>query len=106
MGAVIVLCGYLLFCREIVIAAAVAAVLLVFWRAYFKVRRTRRLHACDGCEELSDKGICSGCRLQADGVRQYEETATRLYLASGQKPVLPVGMRCSDIASMAMQKRL
>ncbi len=93
MGAVMALCGYLLIRRELMIAVPAAVVLLVFWRAYFKVRRRRRLHACDGCEELSDKAICSGCRLQADGVRRYEQAATQLYLASGQAPVLPRSLR-------------
>ena len=90
MGAMIALCGYLLICRELIIAVPVAAVLFIFWRVYFKARRKRRLHACEGCEELSIKGICSGCRLQADGVRRYEDTATRLYLASSQVPEICV----------------
>jgi hypothetical protein len=86
MGVTIALCGYLLFRREFVIALPAAVVLLAFWRAYFKARRRRRLHACDGCQELSDQGICAGCQLQAEGVRRYEEAATQLYLASGQTP--------------------
>ncbi|UCE49686.1 MAG: hypothetical protein JSW47_05970 [Phycisphaerales bacterium] len=93
MGVVVALCGYLLLCREFKIAVPIAAVLFVFWRIYFAVRRQRRLHACDGCEELSDKGVCSGCRVQADGMRRYEETATQLYLASGQTPKLPISTR-------------
>jgi hypothetical protein len=87
MGVMIALCGYLLFCREWMIAGPVMIVLFVFWRTYFKARRERRLHACDGCEELSDKGICGGCELQVDGARRYEQIATQLYLASGQTPV-------------------
>lgn len=106
MGAVMALCGYLLLCGEFAVAAAVAAVLFVFWRVYFRVRRTRRLHACDGCAELSDEKICSGCRLQADGARRYEQIATQLYLASGQTPVLPQSPRFSDTASAPMRKRL
>ncbi len=94
MGAVIVLCGYLLLHGEFVTAVPAAIVLFAFWRAYFKVRRRRRLHACDGCEELSDKAVCTGCRLQADGVRRYEEIATQLYLASGQAPDLSRSTRC------------
>jgi hypothetical protein len=86
MGVMIALCGYLLICRELIVAVPAAVVLTLFWRAYFEVRRKRRLHACDGCGELSDKGICSGCRLQAEGVRRYEEAATQLYLASGRMP--------------------
>ena len=106
MGAIIALCGYLLLCRELIIAVPIAIVLLIFWMGYFKVRRKQRLHACDGCEELSDKGICTGCRLQAEGVRRYEETATQLYIVSGQTPTLPASPRCSDVAPVPMQKRL
>ena len=86
MGALIALCGYLLISRELIIAVPVAVALIIFWRVYFKIRRKRKLHACDGCEELADKGICSGCHLQADGVRRYEEIATQLYLKSSQVP--------------------
>jgi hypothetical protein len=86
MGSMIALCVYLLICRELMIALPVTAVLVTFWRLYFKARRKRRLHACDNCEELSGKGVCSGCRLQAEGIRRYEDTATRLYLASSQIP--------------------
>jgi hypothetical protein len=86
MGVMIALCGYLLLCRELVVALPATAVLFAFWRTYFTARRRRRLHACDDCPELSDKSVCSGCQLQADGVRRYEETATQLYLASGQTP--------------------
>ena len=86
MGVMIALCAYLLICRELIIAVPVATVLFIFWRFYFRARRKRRLHACDGCEELAGKGICSGCLLQADGVRRYEDIATRLYLASSQIP--------------------
>jgi hypothetical protein len=86
MGAMIALCGYLFIYRELTIAVPVAAILYIFWRLYFKARRKRRLHACDGCEELANKGICSGCQFQADGVRRYEDIATRLYLASSQIP--------------------
>ena len=96
MGVIIALCGYLLFCGEFIIAVPFAAVLVVFWRIYFKIRRQRRLHACDGCEELSEKGVCSGCRLQADGVRRYENTATQLYLASGQTPNLPISTKSAE----------
>ena len=106
MGAVVALCGYLLLCREWMIAAPVAVVLFVFWRVYFKVRRERRLRACDGCEELSDKGICSGCRLQANGARRYEQVATQLYLASGQTPASLSSPQGAGSAPVPKQRRL
>ncbi len=105
MGAVIALCGYLLLCRELMVAVPVAVVLFVFWRAYFRVRRAQRLRACDGCEELSDKGICSGCRLQTDGARRYEQIATQLYLASGQTPTFPPSPQGAGLARSAQAKK-
>lgn len=102
MGVVMALCGYLLFCGQLVVAAAVAAVLFVFWRAYLRARRTRRLHACDGCEELSDEKICSGCRVQADGARRYERIATQLYLASGRTPVVAQSPARPDTALVSL----
>ena len=86
MGAIISLCVYLMVCRELLVSVVVIFVLTVFWRIYLKARIKRRLHACDGCEELSNNTVCSGCELQADGMRKYEQKATQLYLASGQVP--------------------
>ena len=86
MGAMIALCVYLLICRELLITAAIMIVLFVFWKVYLRARIKRRLHACDGCVELSDNKICTGCALQAESMRRYEEIATQLYLKSGQIP--------------------
>lgn len=99
MGAVIALCGYILVCRELIVAVPVAIVLIIFWRVYLKARRNRRIHECDGCEELLYKRVCSGCELQADGIRRYEAIATRLYLTSGQVP------DASALAEAAADKR-
>ena len=95
MGAVIAMVGYLFACGELIIAAPAAAVLWVFWRVYLQKRRGRRLRACEGCEELEVRGVCSGCQVQAEGVRRYEEAATRLYLASGRVPECLAGRRYS-----------
>jgi len=86
MGTLIAIVGYLFVCRELIIALPASAVLWIFWRVYFRARRQRRLHACDQCEELAARGVCTGCQIQADGVRRYEEAATRLYLAAGRVP--------------------
>ncbi len=72
---------------------------------YFKIRRERRLHACDGCEELSEKRICSGCQLQADGARRYEQIATQLYLVSGQTPAFPPSLQGAGLARSAHAKK-
>ena len=89
MGTMISLCVYLMVCRELLVSVVVIFVLIIFWRIYLKARIKRRLRACDGCEELSDNTVCSGCELQADGMRKYEHKATELYLASGQVPYIP-----------------
>jgi hypothetical protein len=65
------------------------AVIILFWYAYFKLRKRRKLKECDGCPELGQQGICSGFERQADHARRFERGATDLVTASGQgwKPV-------------------
>lgn len=86
MGGMIALVGYLFICRELIIALPAVLVFWAFWRFYLGARRKRKMHTCDGCEELASRAVCSGCQVQAEGVRRYEEAATRLYLASGRVP--------------------
>lgn len=93
MGTIISLCVYLMVFRELLASVVIIFVLTIFWRFYLKARIKRRLHACDGCEELSDNTVCSGCQLQADGMRKYEQKATQLYLESGQVPDIPITIR-------------
>lgn len=54
--------------------------LLVAAMTYIPVRRKRSLTQCNGCEELTNEGICSGFEFQADNLRKYEQEATTYVL--------------------------
>ena len=64
--------------------------LIGFWRHYLRKRARRRHHGCDGCPELG-RGICSGYRLQAEGVRRYESAATEWILTFQKLPPIKQG---------------
>jgi hypothetical protein len=51
-----------------------AAVFAACYRLYLAQYKQWKLRACDGCPERGG-GICSGFRMQADGVRAYEAAA-------------------------------
>ena len=87
MGCCIALCICAMLRGNILVSATCASIFLLFWKRYFGIRRKRKAEACNRCPELEQKGICSGCRLQADAVRAYETEATNLLLASGICPV-------------------
>jgi hypothetical protein len=89
MGLCITLSACGLFMGNTLIPTVCAATLFLFWRIYFAMRRKRKAEACNGCPEYGQKGICTGCRLQADAMRAYETEATALLLASGSAPKLP-----------------
>lgn len=78
MGVLIVFCGSLFLAGHFFSAAVLLAVIFAFWRYYFRLRRTRRLAACEGCGELDRDGVCSGYAVQAAHIRLYESEATRL----------------------------
>jgi len=82
--------------------AAGLALLFIFWFAYFRVRRARKLRECDGCPELAAGGICSGFRRQAERIRRYEEEATGFLIATGR---LPDGIVAADAGRAARAAR-
>ena len=78
MGLLIASCGGLLLSGSLVTGALLSVAVFTFWRFYFRLRRTRRLAACDGCPELNAGGVCRGFAHQAECVRNYEREATEL----------------------------
>jgi hypothetical protein len=86
MGCCISLCVCAMLVGHVVVSITCGLVLFVFWWVYFRMRRTRRATACEGCPELGRKGICTGCQLQAEAIRAYETEATAILLASGKTP--------------------
>ncbi|MDM8549357.1 hypothetical protein QUF72_04730 [Desulfobacterales bacterium HSG2] len=56
-------------------------------------RRSRKLKACNGCPELGKGEICSGFRVQAENIRQFEDEATDFLLNSGYVPDMIKGSK-------------
>ena len=83
MGSCIALLLCAMWKGHIVAAGACGSVLIVFWRIYFKARHKRKEEACRGCAEMAQEEICSGCSIQAAGIRAYEMEATGILVASG-----------------------
>lgn len=91
MGCSIALCACAVLEGHLLVAVACASVMLAFWRVYFAARRRRRAAACEGCPELGQRQVCTGCVLQAAGIRAYETEATEILLACGTAPRTPGG---------------
>jgi len=53
---------------------------------YSRRRNVMKSQACNGCEELPLEKICSGFTFAANNIRNYEDKATKLYIASGKSP--------------------
>ena len=85
-GACIALSIAALFTGHLIIPLTCITVLLIFWRIYFTIRRTRRAQACRTCPDLTPNQICPGCQLQAQATRTYETQATTILLKSAPQP--------------------
>ena len=86
MGCCISLCVCAMLAGHIFAAVACGSVLFAFWRIYFVARRKRKAEACKGCADIGQNRICTGCRVQAAGIRAYETEATRILASSGLIP--------------------
>ena len=86
LGLVIALCGYLAVSGQLTAGLAGVVLLATMWKVYGVLRGRQKDRACDRCPELTAEGICAGFALQADRIRQYEEAATEMLLASGDVP--------------------
>ena len=88
LGTTLGLLFLLPFCGRFLFFAVSAAILIAFWRYYFKLRANRRLAQCEGCPELEDgvDKVCSGYALHAEGARRFEECASAWMTRSGFTP--------------------
>jgi len=86
LGASIPLWICLVLMGNLFIGAATAAGGLAAWYLYSNSRKARKASACDGCPELNQPQVCSGCTLKANEIRLYENKATQLFLDSGRTP--------------------
>ncbi len=82
MGCAIVLCVYAMLGGHTFVSVICAGAMFVFWRVYFAQRRRRRAAACNNCPELGQSRICTGCTVQAAGIRAYETEATDILMNS------------------------
>lgn len=99
LGMTLGLCGFLLTHQFWPLGLTGLIVLLVSYQVYFVLRQAQRLRACDGCLELDQPGICSGCRLKVELTRQYETAATAWLLTDGYVPTPGVCPR-SEVSSV------
>ena len=65
------------------LAALVA--MFLFWKVYFRLRKTRRLSACEGCPDRVIDGICPGFALQAEGARAFERAASERVMENSDR---------------------
>lgn len=86
LGVLLVVWAHLLFTGNLLFAFGFFVLLLLFWRSYYKKRAKRKLDDCFACAEYSKEQICSGYRLQAECIREYEELATDYLLQTGHRP--------------------
>ena len=86
MGLAIPLTIYISLYINLPAGSILLLILVAFWWYYLHLRKRRKLTECNGCPELSEPRVCTGFTLQAEGVRQYEEDATKILMNSGYKP--------------------
>jgi hypothetical protein len=88
LGTTLGLLFLLPFRGRLLLFVGSAAILIAFWRYYFKLRANRRLEQCEGCPELEDgvDEVCSGYALHAKGARRFEESASAWIMRSGFTP--------------------
>lgn len=85
-GGFLVVGAYVTLFVNVPAGLAALAAVIAFWWMYFKIRKRRKLHECDGCPELAEETVCSGFALQVEHVRRYEQAATELVARGGGVP--------------------
>lgn len=88
-GVTLAWCGFLLVSGRLAWGLHLVGLLAAVAVGFATLRRRARGHACAGCPELQQRGICSGYTRQAELIRQYEQAATQRILAAGVTPFLP-----------------
>lgn len=82
IGWSVVLCAALIFYSHIGMSLVGGIAMFAAWKCYYAYRDARKRHACDGCAELGQPGVCSGFARQAECARAYEEEASELVMLS------------------------
>lgn len=77
----------LFFFSKALFVGVIGTFLLLVIRAVLQRQRAiLKSKACQGCEELSLQGICSGFVLQAERIRRYETKATEYVMSTQYTP--------------------
>lgn len=86
LGGLLACCGWLLFTGNLILAFTSLLLGSIFWKTYYRKREKRKIEDCLSCDEYEDGKICSGYRIQAQHIREYEEDATDYVLRTGYVP--------------------
>jgi hypothetical protein len=76
----------LFYHQEIVLPVIVLFISAIFWKHYYKKRKVRKIQFCEECTEYQTDSICSGYKIQADMIRDYEDKATELLYENAYIP--------------------
>ncbi len=76
----------LIYHHSFFLPLSVMGISFVFWRYYYQKRSIRKIEFCKKCGEYQKTSICSGYRLQASLIREYEEKATEYMYAKAYTP--------------------
>lgn len=88
IGFIIPLSIFLVLSKQYVTGITGIIILSIFWKIYFRERKIRKLKVCDNCSEYRKGEICSGFRMQAQCIRNYENEATNFIINSGYAPIM------------------
>ena len=86
LGGLLASCGWLLLTGNLLLAVTSFMLCYLFWKIYYRKRAKRKIEACSSCEEYEEERICSGYKIQAQFIREYEEQATEYVLRTGYFP--------------------
>ncbi len=96
LGFIIPLSIYLILSKQYMTGIPGIIIILLFWKIYFHKRKIRKLKACDNCIEFDKGEICSGFKMQAQNIRNYENEATDFIINSGYIPSIKTGLTRMD----------
>jgi hypothetical protein len=72
--------------HNFILPLIVIGISALFWGYYYQQRRVSKIRSCENCSEYGVGSICSGYRLQAELIREYEIKATEYLYKKGCTP--------------------
>lgn len=80
--SLLLLCYY----QNFTLPLTVISISLLFGKFYYHKRSIRKLKICEECSEFQTDSICSGYKMQANIIREYEDKATDFLYKSSYIP--------------------